>query len=204
MIKLQPPISADLSLNFHQAAPDKLIAQFILPEQPGFSGLVNGLIKVSGELARPEVDGYLEVSQGHLGELDFISADINLKGNYPKVLIADSRICREEDSFIMEGEVDLSNLENKKFIDIEIKPDKGMLFQGWDITSQRDNQVHLSKSVDDDIKITFDTFLEDNEISQDSYQNELGLEYRIAGDNLLKVRLKKDEGILGVEQRVKF
>ena len=205
IVNLSAPFDADLSLNFYQAVPSELIAQFSFPEQPNFSGLFNGLIKITGQLCQPKVEGYLEVNQGRIGELNFVSADINIKGRYPKISIVDSRICREDDSFIMEAEVDFSELGQQDSLSLRLKPDKGIFWQGWDITRLRENQLHMSKSISDGVKVTFDTFMEDDsENYQDNYINELGLEYRIFGDKLLKLRLRKEEEILGVERRIKF
>jgi hypothetical protein len=207
IVDLKHPFNADLSLNFYQAALNELVWQFIsAAEKPDFSGRVNGLIKISGALGCPKVEGFLEAKQGHIGDLAFVSADINLKGRYPRILLVDSRILREEDSFLMEGEIDFTNLEKQGLLDITVKGDKGMLWQGWDITRGGENQVHMSKNVADDVKVTFDTFIDDAAVEgyEDDYRNELGLEYRILGDKLLKLYLKKDEGILGLERRVKF
>ncbi|MBU3934131.1 MAG: hypothetical protein KKH11_05650, partial [Candidatus Omnitrophica bacterium] len=201
------------SLNFYQAAPSELISRFAwaaqgepgFAEQPHFSGLINGLIKIAGDIKRPRVEGYLEAREGRIGDLSFVSADINIKGRYPRIMIVDSRICREEDFFIVEGEMDFANLERQDFLDIRLKSDKGMLWQGWDITRRPENQVHISKSIADDLKVTFDSFMEDaNEGFEGNYTNELGLEYTIFGDKLLKLRLRKAEGILGLERKIKF
>jgi hypothetical protein len=197
-------LQADLSLNFHQAAAHELVAQW--SDEPNFSGLINGLIKITGELRQPKIEGYLETKQGHIGDLHFVSADINIKGEYPRIAITDSRICREEECFVMEGEIDFTNLlEERSFKDVRFKAERGILWQGWDISRRRDNQVHMSKSLDDDLKITFDTFVEEEAAGfGDNYINEIGLEYRIFGDKLLRVRLREEEGILGLERRIKF
>ena len=206
---LSAPFNVDLSLNFYRAAPDELISQLIFSPAADFSGSINGLIKITGPLSRPKVEGYLEAKEGHLGDLSFVSADINIEGRYPRILIVDSRICREEDSFLMEGEIDFSNLGQglacPDFLDIKVEADTGMLWQGWDITRNTENQMHMSKSIADDLKITFDTFAEDTSKEwENNYTNELGLQYKVFGDKLLKIRLKKDEGILGVERRIRF
>jgi hypothetical protein len=210
VVSLNSPLNADLSLNFYQAAPNELVPQFCPgAEKPDFSGLVNGLIKITGELARPKIDGYLEAVQGHLGELDFVSADINIRGRYPKISIVDSRICREQDSFILEGEIDLGNgkLEGREPVEVEVKADKAMFWQGWDITSPGDNQVHMSKNLANDFKVTFDSFVGNEDIASSSgnnYTNELGLECKVLGNKVLRLRLKEEEEILGVERRVRF
>jgi hypothetical protein len=205
IVNLSAPFDADLSLNFYQAVPSELIAQFSFPEQPDFSGLFNGLIKITGQLTQPKVEGYLEVNQGRIGDVSFVSADINIKGRYPKISIVDSRICREDDSFLVEAEMDFSELGQQDFLSLRFKPDKSILWQGWDITRRRENQVHISKNIADGVKVTFDTFMQDaSEDYQDNYINELGLEYRIFGDKLLKLRLRKEEEILGLERRIKF
>jgi len=207
------PFNVDLSLNFYQAAPSELISRFGwgaqgepgFAKQPDFSGLINGLIKITGDISRPKVEGYLEARDGRIGDLSFVSADINIKGRYPRILIVDSRICREEDFFIVEGEMDFTNLERQDFLDIRLKADRGMLWQGWDITRRPENQVHMSKSIADDLKVTFDSFMEDpTEGFGGNYTNELGLEYKIFGDKLLKLRLRKAEGILGLERKIRF
>ncbi len=215
IVSLSPPFDCDLSLNFYQAAPHELFSQFIQSldtedglaflEEPHFAGLINGLLKITGPLDHPKIEGYLEAKDGYIGDLDFVSADINIKGCYPKISIVDSRIRREEDSFLMEGEIDLTKLEKQNFCDIRFKADKSMFWQGWDITRPDEDQIHMSKSVADDFKVTFDTFIDDEGRGYDSnYTNELGLECKIFGDKLLKLRLKKDEGTLGLERRISF
>ncbi|UCB56823.1 MAG: hypothetical protein JSV30_06420 [Candidatus Omnitrophota bacterium] len=216
IIGLSAPYEANLSLNFNQAAPHEFIsrlgplskgarAQLGVGGQPDFSGLVNGLIKASGPLKRPRIEGCLEVMEGHIGDLDFASADINIKGRYPRLFVVDSRICREDGFFIMEGEMDFSNLAGQKVLDIKFKSDKGMLWQGWDITRNSDNDVHASKSIAEDVKVTFDSFMEGTRDNlENDYTNELGLECRIFGDKLLRLRLRKEEEILGVERKIRF
>ena len=206
-VRLGPPFEVDLSLNFYQAELSEFVSRFRTAQGADFSGLVSGLIKITGPLTRPKLEGYLEAKQGHFGDLDFISADINIKGSYPTILITDSQICRENDSFFMEGEIDLSKKELEDSLDVKITPDKGILWQGWDITRSRENEdkVHMSKSIADDLRITFDAFVEEEFMSYpEDGRNELGLEYRIFGDKLLRLRLKKEEGILGFERRIKF
>lgn len=210
IINLANPFNVDLSLNFYRAMPHTLVSQFAFSQPPDFSGLINGLIKFTGPLQRPKVEGYLEAKDGHIGDLTFVSADINMKGRYPRISIVDSRICREEDSFLMEGEIDFSSLGQglgyQDLVDIDLKAEGGMLWQGWDITRNGENQVHLSKNIDDDFKVTFDSFAEEasKDWQEEDFTNELGLEYRLFGDNRLTIRMKKDEGILGMEQRIKF
>ena len=215
IVSLSHPFDCDLSLNFYQAAPHELFSQFIQPlnteadfvfsEEPHFFGLVNGLVKITGALGHPKIEGYLEAKHGYIGDLDFVSADINIKGRYPKISIVDSRIRREEDSFLIEGEIDLTKLEKQNFFDITFKADKSIFWQGWDITRTGENQVHMSKSVAEDFKVTFDTFIDDEGRGYDgNYTNELGLEYKVFGDKLLKLRLKNDEGTVGLERRIKF
>ena len=67
--------------------------------------------------------------------------------------------------------------------------------------------MHLSKSVADDVKVTFDSFMNDERLGlgyEDNYKNELAVEYRVFGDKLLKLRLRKEEEILGIERRTRF
>ncbi|MBN2097154.1 MAG: hypothetical protein JW714_01605 [Candidatus Omnitrophica bacterium] len=216
VVDLHKPFNADLSLNFYQTMPHQLIAR-LSPEgaAPNFSGLVNGLIKISGPIMRPKVEGYLEAKDGHLGELNYLNADIYIKGRYPQLLITDSRICREAECFIMEGAIDLASLGSQDSLQLDFKSDQGVLWQGWDITASRDSQMHMSKSVSDDFKVTFDAFARpmrsgpefmdsQADAAADEHDSELGLEYKIFGDKSITIRLKKDEGVLGMERRVKF
>jgi len=205
VVSLAPPFDSDLSLNFYQAAPGDFISQFNPSQRAVFSGLVNGLINLTGALGQAKIEGYLEAKDGNIGELDFVSADINIKGRYPKISIVNSRIFREEDSFLMEGEINLANIEGQSFMDLRFMAEKGIVWQGWDISRKRENQVHMSKSISDGVKVTFDAVMDEETAAFSSDQaNELGLEYRILGDKLIKLRLKKDEGILGLERRIKF
>ncbi|MFC1698373.1 hypothetical protein ACFL1I_00245 [Candidatus Omnitrophota bacterium] len=215
IVNLSVPVTADLSLNFYQAELNELLlrltdapqlqGEFNAKEQSQFSGLINGLIKITGNLQAPEVEGYLEAKDGHFGDLYFISADINIKGRFPKIIFEDSRIFREDDSFVMDGELDFSILEQQDFVELNFEPNKGMIWQGWDITRRREDQLRMSKGVAEDIKITFDTYMEvDQEDYEDNYTNEFGIEYKVFGDKLIKLRIKKDEGILGLERRMKF
>lgn len=205
VVNLEDPFIADLSLNFYQAPVADLVALFISPEEVNFSGLVNGLIRATGELKRLKFDGYLQAANGHFGKLDFVSADVNIEGRYPRILISDSRIQREQGVFFMEGEINLAQLEQQDALDVHLTADKGIVWQGWDITRSQEDQVHMSKDIPGDLKITFDAFMQDKLISYATTdRNELGLEYRIFGNKILKLRLKKDEGILGFERRVRF
>lgn len=207
IVNLNPPYNADLSLNFHQAEPNELIAQLFPAEnfrQPDFSGVLNGLIKISGPLERPNIEGYLEAKQGRIGELDFLWANMNIKGRYPRVLISDSRICREEGSFIVEGEMDISEFKKENF-NINIEPEKGIFWQGWDVTRKRANQVHVSKNIAEDFKVTFDSFMKNKTANpHDDEKSELALEYKIQGNQLLKLRLREEEEIVGIERRIRF
>lgn len=210
VVNLNPPFEADLSLNFYQAAPSELVRQFNPELAANFSGLLNGLIKISGELAHPKVEGYLEAKHGRLGDVNFASADISIKGQYPQVSIVEARFLREEGSFLMEGEIDFSNLfkpdtagpaQGKGFADLKFKADKGIIWQGWDITRGRSSQLHAAKNISDNVKITFETSVDDEvKVNDNSKANELGLEY----GKIIKLRLKEDEEILGVEKRVRF
>lgn len=205
VVALEDPFIADLSLNFYQAPVADLAARFVPGGKVNFSGLINGLIRATGELKHLKLDGYLQAENGHLGKIEFVRAEINIRGRYPRILISDSRIQREQDVFFMEGEINLAELNQQDALDINLIADKGIVWQGWDITRSQEDQLHMSKDIPGDLKITFDAFMQDRIISYTAIdRNELSLEYKIFGDKLLKLRLKKDEGILGFERRVKF
>ncbi|MFH1046328.1 MAG: hypothetical protein V1727_05115 [Candidatus Omnitrophota bacterium] len=201
IVTLKPQVLADLSLSLFQAAPHELVAQFLYPERPDFSGLTNGLVKISGPLNALTYDGYLEVTNGHMGELKFVSANINIKGQYPKIYFVDSRFSREEDSLIMNGEIDLTKPENFSLV---FGLDQGIYWQGWDINRNYDT-VRMTRDIAEDVKVSFDTSIDENSSGyEDVYTNELGVAYKVFGDQALKLRIKKDEGILGIERRIKF
>ncbi len=210
IIGLSSPHTIDLSLNFYQAALNELIDQFSFGQPADFCGLTNGFIKVTGELPRPKVEGYLASKEGHLGKLDFLSTEINLKGRYPRIQLVDSHIWREETSFILEGDMDFSKTGACgliDFLDIRFVPDKSIVWQGWGISRGAQDQVHASKSISDDVAITFDSLKENNGNNsdfEDDYRNELGLEYKFQGDKAIKLRLRGEEEILGLERRTRF
>lgn len=205
---LEKPYKLDLSLNFYQAALNELVAHFTLSGPPDFSGLVNGFIRITGELPRPWVEGYIEAGKGHVGKLDFVSTEINLKGRYPRIELVDSHIWREETSFILEGGMDFSTQEigPVNFVDIDLIPDKSLVWQGWGVSRGAQDQFHASKNIADDIRITFDSLIETDNRSDfgSDYTNELGLEYNFHGDKAIKLRIRGDEEILGIERRMRF
>lgn len=63
----------------------------------------------------------------------------------------------------------------------------------------------MTRDIAEDVKVSFDTSIDENSSGyEDVYTNELGVAYKVFGDQALKLRIKKDEGILGIERRIKF
>ena len=101
----------DVDLNFKMASlPLPMFLDFWVDELTiESSGYVSGQIEAIGQLDELLLRGRIEGSDGHIDDLNFDSFLLNAEGNFPLLLISESRVAEKGGmSFTVEGPFDLS------------------------------------------------------------------------------------------------
>ena len=99
------------------------------PVPSNLQGDLEGRLKLRGEAARPEVEGYFSIKDGMLDKLDFDRAIIQFQGYPPYLKLYDSKIFRGRNTLKLLGAIDLE-LDNP-FHGVQVKgPDSLVLWKG--------------------------------------------------------------------------
>lgn len=99
------------------------------PVPSNLSGILEGKLKLRGEPARPEVQGYFTIRDGTIEKLDFDRAIIQFQGYSPYLPLYDSTILKGRNTLKMTGAIDLG-LQNI-FHGIQIRgPDHLVIWKG--------------------------------------------------------------------------
>jgi len=173
------------------------------------SGTVNGKLEVEGPLANPTSKGHITARVGKIGDIYYENAVIHLLGKGPMITIGDSRIYKETGYLLLGGELDLRKLGKRNiFEDMVVKTDdQTIVWEGWDITREpAGDQVSLKKKVNEDVEVGFKAPLAegDRDWQESNNKGEIELQYKIKGNQNLKMQLKGEEEFLGVERKIKF
>jgi len=172
------------------------------------SGSVKGRLEVEGPLATCVSRGHITAKDGNLGDIYYENAVIHLVGKGSLITVGDSRIYRETGYLLLDGEIDLKKLGKRNvFEDVVVKTDdQSIVWEGWDISKKAsDDEVNLKKRVNEEWEIGFTATLEDEAISdQRENQGEFELRYKLKDNDSLKLEIKEEEEILGVEHKIKF
>jgi len=173
------------------------------------SGTVNGKLEVEGTLANPTSKGHRTARVGKIGDIYYENAVIHLLGKGPMITIGDSRIYKETGYLLLGGELDLRKLGKRNiFEDMVVKTDdQTIVWEGWDITREpAGDQVSLKKKVNEDVEVGFKAPLAegDRDWQESNNKGEIELQYKIKGNQNLKMQLKGEEEFLGVERKIKF
>ena len=121
------------------------------PLPRNLSGILEGKLKLRGELSHPEIQGYFTIKEGTLDKLDFDRAIIQFQGFSPYLQLYDSKVFRGRNVLKMVGAINLK-LQNL-FHGIQIRgPDhlviwKGMSFYWKEGESAIQGEKSLGKKV---------------------------------------------------------
>ncbi|MEA3328681.1 MAG: hypothetical protein U9Q08_02990 [Candidatus Omnitrophota bacterium] len=200
-VSLKFPYIIDLRLTVAAENLDEL-SPFICPDRNVFTARkVKADFRLLGPLSNPEVKGRFESKKGFLIKLgNYESINVNLNGNAKFLAIDESRIYKQEGSFIMGGEI---NFEKENILEgVTVMAESGALvWSGWEVTRKwQSDQIQLGKNIGEDFRINFKTYI--NEERQ--FDNQLELEYILSDKKSLKMQMKEDENFLGLEHKFKF
>ncbi|NQT46756.1 MAG: hypothetical protein HQ593_04680 [Candidatus Omnitrophica bacterium] len=178
------------------------------------SGSMEGKLILKGPAVSPQLTGALVLREGNIGEMDFDSMNVELKGKGPLIEIADSRINRQNGCLFMDGEFDLRKLrQGDAFDDIKITADQNaIIWKGWDISKDRsEKKLSLKKDIDKEFEVSFKTSMSDKEAIYDSEgepedgdDSRFELMYEIKKGDKFKVQLEEDDEFVGLEHKMQF
>lgn len=210
-IGLSEPYPVDLSLTITRAkASDLLIFAKNKIEKETVTGQFNGRFEVNGPLNDLETKGHLESRDGNIGTIKYETANINFKGRGSVIYLDSSRVflAQEGKYLALDGFIDLAKIGSGDLLqDLKIYSDeKTILWSGWDITKRpEETKLSFQKEVGNEFKVGFSTFIND-EIEDDfkADKDAVELQYNISQNRSLKLKLKENEEIIGMEHKFEF
>jgi hypothetical protein len=122
------------------------------------------------------------------------------------LIIVNSRINTEEGYLPVEGLVDLRKVKTGNLMeDIVITSDRENIYiEGWNLSKIKESsEISLKKSIGENVSLLYKTYLEEQE-ENGVNQQELELEYEILENKNLELRLRENEEIFGLENKIKF
>ena len=144
-------------------------------------GLVNGKLKIEGPIFSPKIKGQLKASNGSINDFKYQDIFVNFEGSYPLLNIVDSGIVEESGlPYNLEGRLDLSELNNfyapGHAIRVSLSGDKNFNWQSW--------KIRRRPSSDNTSSLEF--------------------EYKLKPNSPFGIRFEDNQGILGLEQKIRF
>jgi len=152
-------------------------------DTPLASGIINGKFTLEGPIKKAHFTGHLAVREGSVIGLKFDSIIANLEGKLPVIsILDDSRIIKEDDHMGISGVIDLSKLkENKAFEGVRLGPDGNFFaWEGWNVTqASRKSAVVTEKYLDDDFRLSFKSYTENEEKQEEEEKHFFGIEHKM-------------------------
>lgn len=204
MVELQKPFLADLTLIID--GPDMADLLIYARDAKGnaLSGRIKGEFRITGPLASPKVKGRVVVKNGSFGEIEYETMVVNLEGDRKIITIKDSCIYQKEGNLVIDGEIELTKANIFEAVKIR-SGDERIVWKGWDITKPIDSsELKVGKTVGEDFRINFKTYLNDELSNQETQDDEVSLEYELGKSESIKMMLKGDEEFLGLEHKLRF
>jgi len=173
-------------------------------------GLMNGEARINGPIDNLKTKAHFDIQDGKIQKLEFNSLFGTLKGKGHMAKVEDGRIIKDGGDFILSGEMDFSMFPTSNVFDgLKIETDNNVcVWSGWEISKRFEtSQVTAQKKIAKDITFSFDAYINEDMLkpkwAQDK-KNEVGVEYKIDKNESIMMKLKDDEGFLGLEHKVKF
>jgi hypothetical protein len=172
-------------------------------------GLLQGRLALDINASQILSRGEFGFSEGLIGTFKFRGGRINIEGENSLLRLKDSRIYQENGYLDLSGEADLKRLGKPDFgkkLMMSQNSKDNMDWQGWNISRRPDREgVAFDKEIDEKLSVGFKAYMNNEvNIGNRDNPNEMDLEYRLKEDKRLKIRLKDNEELLGVEHKVKF
>ena len=179
--ELADPRGMDLDIQFKDISLKDFIALWVDDPNLEAQGLMSGNLQISGRFPQLALKGTLASYAGQVGDLSYDSIVLNLKGEWPLVILTDSTVTESDGmSFRIDGDLDLSSQET-------LKKDIGAL-----------NKSPLVTTGDSRWEWT----IKRKEHHEDSSSE---LKYFLRKeDQRNQIPSKEDSDLFGVEQKIKF
>ncbi|MDP8233629.1 MAG: hypothetical protein P9M06_02355 [Candidatus Saelkia tenebricola] len=144
----------------------------------------------------------LELSEGRIWDVVFDSGRIELIGNSKILEFVDSELVIDGESLMFEGYMDISKFPDADmWKDVFLVPGSSSLL--WNKADFEDSfggrKLSLGANLKENVKLDYNVEFSD----QENYnKNEISL--KIIGKQNLKLRLREDEEIMGIEKTIEF
>ncbi len=167
-----------------------------------------------GSPLAPSVQGRARIYNGHIGNKTFKAMDLNINGVYPTVRLENSRLLLQDESVMKFANKTLEFrelLRGKTYEGLIGEAQQDTVVWGdWEFRRPKDindkSEFLLQRALGDRARLNFREYKRDQTVQspEDSDKVEVGLEYKLADKNSLKLGLREDEKFVGVERKVKF
>lgn len=173
-------------------------------------------LRASGNFYTPLVQARARVYDGWVAKKAFKALEINLEGIYPTVKMSGSRILIEggQTMRLADKTFEISELfhaDTYKVLVSEASQDNVVLGD-WEFSRPKNLSEEpdfvLKKLLGDNAKVHFRRYNESQPVydpdPSERKQVEVGLEYKLQSKDSLKVELRENEEIVGVERKLRF
>jgi len=167
-----------------------------------WKGIVDGTFNISGMLQNPLIRAKLEVNNAKIGHLMFDTAYIDLKETNSILDFQHSMVYYKGVPAELTGYIDMKTKGG--FDNISIIPTaKSFIWKGVNILRDTGNKVVVfGQDINKDVSVFFQSPLTNDADSNKKPQIEL--QYKLLDGKDLLMRMKGDEGLLGIEHKIKF
>lgn len=179
-LSLLAPYDVDVSVRLSHVSLEELSSAASSSGDRPFKGLVSGVVHLTGSMDQPFLKGRLEASDGTIQDFEYDKLAVNFEGAYPTLHISDSQVTQTDGlTFNMDGNINIDNpydLLGEMFA-LKLSPliAETATHREWTIKRKEDKNT--------------------SSISE--------LRYRMSSESQ-DVSSPKQEGILGVEQSIRF
>lgn len=173
-------------------------------------------VTLDGNLFSPNMKVRALVYDGLISKKAFKAMEVNASGVYPQLQLADSRILLEGGQAMRLADKpiefhELFRSDTYKILFSEAKMDK-LEVGGWEFSRPQyvseEPDFLLKKGLGDRAKVLFRHRSETEQVydpdPSEARQVEVGLEYKLKAKDSLKVELRENEEIIGVERKMRF
>lgn len=208
-LDLHRPYNLDVLAKFQ---PFSLLdfAEVFNRENPNIIGEIEGRFKLEGMLFFPHLKASFIIYNGQIEKKPFKEAVINFEGAYPIVRFVESKVLDDEEYlWDLKGFLDMSKLDNLEspFHNFKLEPTGNKVrLADWDLIKKdiSAKEFTFRKEVDDSLSVAFESYIKDETKYRDHNDDAFEVRYKLNNGPDLNMKLKQDEGTLGIEKRIEF
>ena len=176
-------------------------------EKGAVSGLVFGDMSIKGGLGKElNIDGQLEFLNGNISTVHYNSARINLKGKSSTLEFIDSKVYTDNQVLTLEGKIDLKDIGTPRlFRNVVIKSDDNtVVWAGVNVSKMVSGEDYTAGAAGNgQFKVNLKTY-ESQQGNQIPRQEMIEVEHKPGNPANTKLKMQEDEGLLGIERKVRF